>query len=382
MLKKIIFKSGKGEYYTMQLSNEENYKFRKLIKKLEGVKAKATELVSLYIPADYDINTVKTQLISELSLSSNIKSKQTRKAVLSSIEKTSSELKKYQNTPHNGLIIFCGDIEQNPNKQNTEIFVLNNLPIPVSIRMYRTEPVFILEPLKDMIETKNVYALISMDKNDAAIAIMKGTSVKVVSKLSSMIPGKFRAGGQSAARFSRVRDNLTKAWYEEVSMKANEVLNPIKDLKGIVVGGPSQTKESFLREEKLNNELKKKVLAVIDTGYAGEDGIKELVNKSEEVFAKENIFIEKRLLKEFFSRLGKGEKVTYGMETVLEAIRMGAVDKVIITNNLEDEVVDKIVDLSAEYKTEVVIVSTDTEEGEQLKLMGGIGAFLRYSIGE
>ncbi|MBN1923636.1 MAG: peptide chain release factor 1 [Nanoarchaeota archaeon] len=366
----------------MELSTEDSYMINKLIRRLSKVKASATELVSLYIPSGFDISTVKNQLTQELSLSANIKSKQTRKAVLSSIEKTLRELQKYQKTPENGLIIFCGDVDQQVGKSNTEIFVLDNLPAPVSVRMYRTEPVFILDPLKDMIESKNVYALISIDKNDAAIAIMKGTSVRVVAKLGSLIPGKFRAGGQSAARFSRVRDNLTKAWYEEVSLKANEVLMPIKDLKGIVVGGPSQTKDSFLREEKLSNELKKKVLAVLDTGYAGEDGIKELVNKSEEVFQQEEIFIEKRLLKEFFTRLGRGEKVTYGLETIIEAIKIGAVDKVLLSESLPDETIDKIMSLAKNYKTSVVMISTNTEEGEQLKLMGGAGAFLRYSIGE
>ena len=39
-------------------------------------------------------------------------------------------------------------------------------------------------------------------------------------------------------------------------------------------------------------------------------------------------------------------------------------------------------ELAKGYKTEVIIVSTKTEEGEQLKLMGGMGAFLRYDIGQ
>jgi stalled ribosome rescue protein Dom34 len=123
------------------------------------------------------------------------------------------------------------------------------------------------------------------------------------------------------------------------------------------------------------------VLAVIDTGYAGEDGIKELLNKSEEVFANEEIIREKKQIQEFFSRLGKDDKVTYGLKNVIEAIKMGAVEKVIITNNLETETMDKIINLSKNYKTKVVIVSTKTEEGEQLKQMGGLGALLRYDIG-
>lgn len=364
----------------MSINPEKEYELRKLIKKLEKIKASATELVSLYIPSDYDINTVKNQLSQELSLSSNIKSKQTRKAVLSSIEKAIAELKRYNQTPNNGLIIFTGDTEQNPNKQNTESFVLDDLPMPLSIRMYRTEPKFILDPLKDMLEEKNVFALISLDKNDAAIAIIKGSSVKTLAVLDSMVPGKMRAGGQSAQRFSRVRDGLIKAWYEEVAKKTNDVLLPIEDLKGIIVGGPSQAKIGFLDDPDLSGELKKKVLATIDTGYAGEDGIPELLSKSEEILSEEKIFIERRLVQDFFGRLAKDDKVTYGYNDVLQAINLGAVEKVLLVDGIDENKIDEIMNLCKNFKTIVKIVSDQTPEGEQLKLMGGIGAFLRYNL--
>jgi len=364
----------------MPISPEKAYEMRKIIKRLEKARASATELVSLYIPAGFDISTVKNQLTSELSLSSNIKSKQTRKAVLSSIEKASSELKNYNKTPENGLIIFTGDLEQNPNKMNTESFVINDLPMPLSIRMYRTENRFILDPLKDMLEEKNVFALICMDNNDAAIAVVKGSTMKTLAVLDSMVPGKMRAGGQSAARFSRVRVGIMEAWYEEVARKANEVLLPIKELKGIIVGGPSQAKLSFLDEPALSGELKKKVLGALDIGYAGEDGLKELLDKSEEILSQETIIIERKIIQDFFARLSRDDKVTYGKNSVIDAINLGAVDKILVIESLDEELVDQIIELAKNFKTEVVLVSDKTPEGEQLKMMGGLGAFLRYNL--
>ncbi len=364
----------------MSISPEKAYELRKLIKRLEKAKASATELVSLYIPAGGDISTVKNQLTQELSLSSNIKSKQTRKAVLSSIEKATSELKNYQKTPDNGLAIFTGDLDQNPSKTNTEIFVLDELPMPLSIRMYRTENRFILEPLKDMLEEKNVFALICMDNNDAAIAVVKGSTMKTLAVLDSMVPGKMRAGGQSAARFSRVRVGLMEAWYEEVAKKANEVLLPIKELRGIIVGGPSQAKNSFLDEPALSGDLKKKVLGSLDIGYAGTDGLKELLDKSEEILSQETIIIERKIIQEFFGRLARDDKVTYGKKNVIEAINLGAVSKVLIIESLDEDLIDSIIELSKNFNTEVVLVSDATPEGEQLKMMGGIGAFLRYNL--
>jgi len=364
----------------MAISPEKAYEMRKIIKKLEKVKAGATELVSLYIPDNYDINTVKNQLSSELSLSSNIKSKQTRKAVLASIEKAIAAIKGYNKTPKNGLIVFTGDLTQNPNKMNTEVFVIEDLPMPLTIRMYRTENRFILEPLKDMLEEKNVFALICMDNNDAAIAVIKGASMKTLAVLDSMVPGKMRAGGQSSARFSRVRVGLMLAWYEEVARKANEVLLPIKELKGIIVGGPSQAKNSFLDEPALSGELKKKVLGSIDIGYAGEDGLKELLGRSEEILSQETIILERKMIQDFFGKLAKDDKVTYGKKNVIDAINLGAVEKVLVIESSDEELIEEIIQLAKNFKTEVILVSDQTPEGEQLKMMGGLGAFLRYNI--
>ncbi|VVB75855.1 Peptide chain release factor subunit 1 [Candidatus Tiddalikarchaeum anstoanum] len=366
----------------MTITGEQAYELRKIIKKLEKVRAPATELISLYIPKGFNINDVKTQLATELSLSSNIKSKQTRKAVLDSIEKVNSELKQYVQTPPKGIAIFAGDFEQQQSKANTDLIVIDDPPEDITTRMYRCDQKFILDPIINMIEAKNVYALISMDKTEAAIALLKGTSVKVMAKLKSLIPGKFRAGGQSAVRFSRVRENLTKYWYEEISFKANEVLDQIKDLKGIVLGGPSQAKEEMLKEEKMHKPLRDKIIGVIDTGYSGEDGIRELVQKSEDLLSQELIFSEKKLLTDFFGRLAKGEKVTYGLQKVIDAIQMGAVEKVILSEGLDEKTIDDIEVLAHKYKTEVILVSTNTEEGDQFKLIGGVGGLLRYDIGD
>lgn len=360
----------------------EKYELKKLIKKLSKVKARATELISLYIPAGYNINDVKNQLSSELSLSSNIKSKQTRKAVLGAIEKLISSLKSFKKTPGKGLAVFSGDMKQAQGKENTDIIMIDDPPEPIEIRMYRCDQKFILKPLKDIIEAKNVYALISLDRSEAAIAFLKGTVVKSATKLKSCVPGKMRAGGQSAARFSRVRDNLIKAWIEEIALKTNKVLLPVKNLRGIIVGGPSNAKKAFTTNNALDKNLKKKIIGVLDTGYAGVDGIKELVQKSGEILEEELIFSEKRLLTDFFGRIAKGEKVTYGMESVINAIKLGAVEKVLLSEDLEEELIEKMETMARGYNSKIIIVSTNTEEGQQFKLIGGIGAFLRYSIGQ
>jgi len=63
----------------MTLASKESYKLKKFIKELEPCKGRHTELVSVYIPAGYDINKINTHLAQEQGTAVNIKSTQTRK---------------------------------------------------------------------------------------------------------------------------------------------------------------------------------------------------------------------------------------------------------------------------------------------------------------
>ena len=66
------------------MSEDENpeemskYELKKLINELEDIRGRNTELVSLYIPAGYDMSKISEFVTSEQSEAENIKSKHTR----------------------------------------------------------------------------------------------------------------------------------------------------------------------------------------------------------------------------------------------------------------------------------------------------------------
>ena len=66
---------------------------------------------------------------------------------------------------------------------------------------------------------------------------------------------------------------------------------------------------------------------------------------------------------------------------------MGATEKVLISEglekmpNMEEGLVKKLGELAERSKSEVIIISTDSEEGVALqKAFGGLAAMLRYPI--
>ena len=98
-----------------------------------------------------------------------------------------------------------------------------------------------------MIADHDVYGIAVIDRNEATIATLKGKKIDVVAHLTSGVPGKHKAGGQSQRRFDRVIENLAHEFLKRIGDHMNDEFLPIKkDLKGVILGGPGYTKRSWL----------------------------------------------------------------------------------------------------------------------------------------
>ena len=86
--------------------------------------------------------------------------------------------------------------------------------------------------------------------------------------MTSGISGKTRKGGQSARRYERGREMELTYFYHRVADHANRIFMEEYKVTGLVVGGPGFTKEEFLKTEFLNYQLRKNIVAVIDTAYS------------------------------------------------------------------------------------------------------------------
>jgi len=336
-------------------------------------------MVSVFIPQGYDIVKIIQHIQQEQGTAMNIKSASTRKNVTGALERMVQHLRLYSRTPEHGLAVFSGNIAPE-GQQDFKVWSVEP-PLPVQTRIYRCDKDFELGILRDMLEAKETYGLVVMDRRECTIAELRGKSINILSKHTSNVPGKFRAGGQSAARFGRIRENEAKAFYVRVGEYIKETFFDNLNLKGLIIGGPGPTKHELIEGDFITNELKKKIIAVKDITYTDEFGIHDLVDKSQDVLASEELAEEKKLVNQFFGYLVKKPgMVTYGEQQVLDVMRKGAVDKLLVSESLPD---DKIEMFEAEAKkmgTNVTIISTESREGAQLKDFGGIAAILRYEM--
>ncbi|MBD3259192.1 hypothetical protein GF371_01015 [Candidatus Woesearchaeota archaeon] len=188
----------------MALEAVQKFKLKRFVKDLSVHKGRHTELVSVYIPAGYDMNKIISHLQEEQGTASNIKSASTRKNVQAALERMIQHLRIVGKTPPNGLAVFSGNVAEREGKTDVQVWSIEP-PIELKQRIYRCDKEFVLEPLEEMLESREVYGMVVMDRREATFALLKGKSVVPLQKIGSNVPGKTRAGGQCLVPETKVR---------------------------------------------------------------------------------------------------------------------------------------------------------------------------------
>lgn len=410
------------------LSDIERYEFRKKLEEIKSCKGQHTELISLYIPPSRQISDVMNYLRNEYSQSTNIKSKTTRKNVLSAIESIMSRLRYFRKPPENGLVFFVGHKTSGANQTEMVAYVIEP-PLPVPSFIYRCDSSFYTQPLEEMLTERDVYGLFLIDRRECTIGILRGKRIETIDYFTSRVPGKHGRGGQSQRRFERLIELAAHEWFEKCGKKISEVFLNERNLKGIFVGGPGPTKYYFVEGDYLHYEIKNKIIDIIDTGYTDESGLRELVAKISEKMNDLKISQEKKIMRRFLKEITKRKKslAVYGEKEVRKALEIGALDILLISEGLDryriklvcdscgheeektvgkmdveriekeppkcekcggnmllkekTEIVEELSKKAQERGTKVELISTDSEEGfSLLNTFGGIAGILRFEV--
>ncbi len=175
--------------------SEGKYKLKKLVKTLKSKKGRHTELVTVYVPAGYNLHEITSQLKQEQGTSENIKSKSVRKNVTTALEKIMRHIQLYKQTPENGLALFCGNVSEKEGAADIELWAIEP-PEPIKTKLYWCDQKFVMEPLEKMVEEKQIYGVVCLDKSEADIGLLRGKKLEPLVHFDSIVPGKTRAGGQ------------------------------------------------------------------------------------------------------------------------------------------------------------------------------------------
>jgi peptide chain release factor subunit 1 len=409
----------------------ELYRTRKAINVLATKEGSHTELITIYVPPGKQISDALNLLRVEYGTATNIKSNVTRKNVLDAIVKAQQKLKLFKDPGEKGLVIFCGALPQEgagPGTERMESWVIVP-PEPIRIFLYRCDSRFHTEHLQEMLREKEVFGILLLDASNATVATLTGKHLNIIREMTSGVAGKTRAGGQSARRYERLREMQLNEYFTRVGGHANEILLPIENLEGLILGGPGPTKYDFQKGDYLNYQLKNKILDVVDTAYVEEQGVKEVVEKAPDIMKKVRYVEEKQIMQKFLYYIGHDTGfITYGEAEVRKALQAGQVRMLLISEALDmqravmqcgacsfqeqetvktadmqlfeqnlsgkpcpkcsapsltviekNDLIDDLAQLAEYSNTDVEVISTETEEGQMLKnAFGGLAAILRF----
>jgi len=402
------------------------YEFKRQLEEMRRKTGKGTELISLYIPYDKLISDVTAQLRAEHGQAANIKSKSTRTNVQSALESVLARLRYYNKPPKSGFVIFCGTLELGGHRTTLDTMIIEP-PEPITSYKYHCDSSFYLEPLEYMLVEKKTFGLLAVDRREATVGLLRGKVIDARKHMTSTVPGKQRQGGQSAKRFQQLRLIAIHDFYKKIGNGASEIFLTIdhKDFEGILIGGPSPTKEEFFEGEFLHHELQKKIIGLFDIAYTDESGLHELVDAASDALQDLDVVKQKKSMQRFMQELiSDNGLAAYGDQQVRANLEMGAVGTLLISEDLRQvradircqncdytrketreyisddfgekcplcssdlkivgtvDVVDELTELCDQMGTDVEFISTDFEEGDQLlRAFGGIAAILRYDAG-
>ncbi|MFH0897011.1 MAG: mRNA surveillance protein pelota [Candidatus Bathyarchaeota archaeon] len=229
-------------------------------------------------------------------------------------------------------------------------------------------------------EENNPILVVSVDDDKGCVAILRQHGIDVKAEIDARLPGKLEAEKRSTAQitfFNSLLKGLVLAWNASHSL--------------IAVIGPGFWKESFVKHVREKQpDLFKGISAIRTVGNGGVAGVEEAVRSGvlDIVARRIRVIEETRAVEELLSRLGSQRRdISYGVENVKNAIVHGAVELLLVADELLREADDeKRREMESSMRDvekmrgRVMIVSAEHEAGRKLLSLGGVAALLRFSI--
>jgi len=354
---------------------------KNLIKELKKWRAHATTLLSLYIPPGRPLSDVVNLLRQELAITENIKLKKTRNAVQTALEAAIDRLTKIRETPENGLVVFAG-INYDTGDYIVLVF---SPPDPVPVFFYRTDKEFHTEFLEPMVEERDVYGIVIIERDEATIGLLKPSGIQVLDEIEWFVPGKHHKGGQSQRRFDRIIEQIVTEFYKHVAERVNKHFLPLIEkgvLRGVIIAGPGYAKYDFLKEaDNLDYRIRKLIVGEpIDVAYQGIAGLREVVMKAKNLLSQQRFVEAMEALEEFKYHIAKDDGyAVYGEKEVLDALSKGALDKVLVCE--DHPRFEEIERLAEQTKARLIVVSSNIDEYQWFRdTFGCIAGIARYPI--
>jgi len=318
----------------------EIFKVKKLIKNLQAARGNGTSMISLIIPPGDQISRVNKMLSDEYGTASNIKSRVNRLSVLGAITSTQQRLKLYSKCPKNGLVLYCGTVITDEGKERRVNIDFEPFK-PINTSLYLCDNKFHTEDLNELLMDDEAFGFIIMDGNGSLYGTVQGSNREVLHKFSVDLPKKHGRGGQSALRFARLRLEKRHNYVRKVAEMATQLFVPDgqkPNVQGLVLAGSADFKSELMRSDLFDQRLSNIVIKMVDVSYGGLQGFNQAIELSADTLGQVKLMKEKKLLQKYMDEISLDTgKYCFGVEDTFKALDLGAIEDLIIWENLDTE---------------------------------------------
>jgi peptide chain release factor subunit 1 len=146
---------------------------------------------------------------------------------------------------------------------------------------------FHTEDLSALLMCESTFGFIVMDGNGTLFGTVAGNTRDVIHRFTVDLPKKHSHGGQSALRFSRLRDEKRHNYIRKVAETAVQhfITDDKVNVTGLVLAGSADFKTELGQSGLFDRRLAAKVVKLVDVSYGGENGFNQvgLINNCQDI---------------------------------------------------------------------------------------------------
>jgi protein pelota len=231
-----------------------------------------------------------------------------------------------------------------------------------------------LRMLKRSVSSAN-FILVAIDTQEAAIAKVSGTHVKVIPNIYS---------GQSGKRYQTKNPNI-ETYFVDIAKTLSSIMG---ENDRIIIFGPGESRRRFFNIV-VNKQyvLKDRVQIVEGIDVAGEDGIFVFLRSEamKQIMSTSKLAEVSSMLDTVMLMVNRGEaKFALGVNEVSTAAAFKAIEAAVFSDTIfkssDEEEIVRLLNLIESHGAKVFAVDSSTDIGLRVSSLGGIVALLRYAI--
>lgn len=143
------------------------------------------------------------------------------------------------------------------------------------------------------------------------------------------------------------------------------IANDKPNISGLILAGLADFKTELSASDMFDPRLQAKILKVVDVSYGGENGFNQAIELSAEVLSNVKFIQEKKLITTFFEEIAQDTgKYCFGVDETLKALEMGAIETLVVWENLE--ITRFVIKNANTNETKILYLNKDQEKDQSV----------------